>query len=308
LRLEDLKLFRDVAMARSLSRGAELNGVTQSAVSQHLKDLEETLGVQLLDRSRRPLLLTAAGRCYLAFCENVVAEQAELERSLDRFRSAVEGPVLFATIYSVGLSEVAGLRAEFTRRFPKAQLVVEYLRPEKIYEAVLSERADLGVVSYPTSNREIEVVPWRNEEMVVAVAPGHPLAGLPALHPMQLEGLDFIGFDPDLPVQRHIDRFLRQQRVTVNRLMHFDNLDSIREAVSHGSGVSIVPKPVLKSFVEQGRIVAIPILPKSLRRPLGIIHRRRKVFSRGAQAFLSLLMESALPVRPVEKITSSLAI
>lgn len=307
MRLEDLKLFRDVATARSLSRGAELNSITQSAVSQHLKELEENLGVQLLDRSRRPLLLTPAGRHYLAFCESVVAQRAELERSLDRFRSVVEGPVLLATIYSVGLSEVAGLRAEFMRRFPQAELVVEYLRPEKIYEAVLTERADLGIVSYPASNREIEVVPWRNEEMVVTAAPAHPLAGFPALHPMQLEGVEFIGFDPDLPVQRHIDKFLRQQRVTVRRTMHFDNLDSIREAVSQGSGISIVPKPVLKSFVDQGRLVAIPILPKSLRRPLGIIQLRRKVFSRAAQAFLALLMESALPAR-AEKAPSALAL
>ena len=81
-----------------------------------------------------------------------------------------------ASIYSVGLSEMVELEEEFARRQPAARLEVEYLRPEKVYEAVLADEADLGLVSYPEPSREITVIPWRQEEMVLAASPYHPLA------------------------------------------------------------------------------------------------------------------------------------
>lgn len=295
MRFEDLRLFRDVVVEHSVSRGAELNGITQSAASQQLKELENQCQVPLLDRSRRPLSATPAGKIFLDFCHRVIREKEDLDASLSEFRSVVEGTVRLATIYSVGLSEVATLRSEFCRRFPQTRLQVEYLRPEKIYEALLADRADVGIVSYAAATREIIAIPWRQEEMVVAAAPSHRLAQFPSLHPAQLEGADFVAFDQELPIQKHIDRYLREQKVTVRKVLHLDNLDSIREAVSQQVGITIAPKPALKSFLDQGRLLAIPLVPRGLRRPLGIVHRRRKKFSRVVQSFLDLLRELSTP-------------
>lgn len=295
MRLEDLKLFRDVVAEHSVSRGAELNEITQSAASQQLKELDNQCQVPLLDRSRRPLAPTPAGELFLAFCETVLREKEELDAALSEFRADVEGTVHLTTIYSVGLSEVAQLQAEFAKRFPQVELVVEYLRPERIYEAILAGRADLGIVSYPSATRDLVVIPWRQEEMVVAAAPTHRLAQFPSLHPAQLEGASFVAFDQELPIQHHIEKYLREQKVTVKKVIHLDNLDSIREAVAQQVGITIAPKPALKSFLDQGRIVAIPLVPKGLRRPLGIVHRRKKKFTRAAQAFLDLLRELSMP-------------
>lgn len=295
MRIEDLKLFRDVVIERSVSRGAELNKITQSAASQQLKELESQCRVQLLDRARRPLSPTSAGELFLSFCNEVLREKEELDAALSEYREEVEGIVHLASIYSVGLSEVASLQEEFARRSPHAVLQVEYLRPERVYDAVLTGRVDLGIVSYPTATRDLIVIPWRQEEMVVAAAPTHPLSQFPSIHPSQLEGVNFVAFDHDLPIQHHIDRYLREQRVSVKKVIHLDNLDSIREAVAQKVGVTIAPKPALKSFLDQGRLLAIPIVPRSLRRPLGIVHRRKRKFSRATSAFLDLLLEKSAP-------------
>jgi DNA-binding transcriptional LysR family regulator len=204
----------------------------------------------------------------------------------------VEGNIRVAAIYSVGLSEMVQLEREFARRQPDARLQVEYLRPEKIYAAVLADTADLGLVSYPEPSRDITVIPWREEEMVLAAAPDHPLAR--QRRPVaaeELKGVDFVGFDDDLPIRRDIDRFLRDHGVEVNLAMHFDNLQMIKEAVAHNVGVSIMPARIMREEVEQGRLVAIPIAAAELHRPLGIIHRKKKRFHRVAQAFLDLLRE-----------------
>ena len=293
MELERAKLFKDIALNRSVSKGARLNGISQSAASQHLQDLEEQLGLPLLDRTSRPLLVTDAGKLYLEMCRDLLRRQDEFQAALERMKAEVEGTVRVASIYSVGLSEMSQLEQEFSRRYPEAHLEVEYLRPEKVYEAVVTDRADLGLLSYPEATKEVTVLPWRQEEMVVAASPYHPLAEKSEVRPEDLDGLDFVGFDDDLPIRRDIDRFFREHHVQVNLTLHFDNLQMIKEAVAHGEGLSIMPARVMEEEVAQGRLVPIPISISSLRlyRPVGIVHRRKKRFHRAGQAFLELLRE-----------------
>jgi LysR family transcriptional regulator, transcriptional activator of the cysJI operon len=288
---EHLKLFRDIGYHRSVSRGAALNVISQSAASQHIQELEKSLSVKLLDRSTRPLTLTSAGRLYLDLCKDVLRRKEEFDAALTNLAGDVEGTARVASIYSVGLSEMWRLEAEFARRWPEAVLRVDYLRPERVYDAVATDQADLGLVSYPEPTREIAVIDWRSEEMVVACAPGHPLAAQGEIDPAQLNGVDFIGFDEDLPIRREVDRYLRDRDVSVNLIMHFDNLQMIKEAVMLGSGVSIAPARILQAEADARRLVGIPLAAPRLYRPLGIIHRRRKKFNRATNQFLSLLQE-----------------
>ncbi len=266
-----------------------MNGISQSAASQHLGEVERIYGVRLLDRSTRPLTLTQAGRLYYEMCRDVLRRRDEFSTALGRLRSQVEGAVRVASIYSIGLSEMSDLEAEFARRFPQARLSVEYLRPEKVFEAVVNERAELGLISYPEPTKEIAVIPWRKEEMVVAVAPTHPLARMEAVKPEALNGQDIVSFDEDLPIRREMDRFLREHGVSVKLVMHFDNIQMIKEAVALGSGFSLLPRRSLRAEIEQGRLVAVPLEAPGLVRPIGIIHRRRLKFSRAVTALLEMM-------------------
>lgn len=288
--LSQLHLFRDIVQTRSISRGAALNGVTQSAASQTLQELERVLGVQLLDRSRRPLEVLPAGKLFYEFGRDVLRRHQEFLVGLEEVRGDAGGCVRIASIYSVGISEMTRLEAEFARRLPAAQLEVSYLRPEKVYQAVVDDRADLGLVSYPEPTREVIVLPWREEPMVIACAPTHPLASAGSIRSDDLTRVEFIGFDEDLPISRDIERFLREQGVRVRTVMRFDNIQSMKEALRLGHAVSLLPAPILRDEVAEGRLRAIP-LEKPLSRPLGIIHRRRRTFTRAAQAFLDLLRE-----------------
>ena len=166
-----IQLFRDIVQSRSISRGAAMNGVTQSAASQALQELERQLGARLLDRSHRPLEVLPAGRLFYDFAREVLRRQQEFGVLLEEMKGTGGGTVRVAAIYSVGLTEMAKLEKEFYRRLPSAQLEVNYLRPEKVYEAVAEERADIGLISYPEPTREITVLPWREETMVLACSP-----------------------------------------------------------------------------------------------------------------------------------------
>jgi DNA-binding transcriptional LysR family regulator len=291
--VQHLKLFREIVHARSVSRGAQVSGVSQSAASQHLQETERLLGVQLLDRSKRPLEVTEAGHLYGEFCRDILRRKQELDDALGKLRGKEQGRVRVAAIYSVGLSDMSRLEEELSRRMKEAELQVEYLRPERVYDAVLADQADLGLVSYPESNKEMTAIPWRQERMMVAVAPSHPLAAKAVLSLADLAHRDFVAFDDDLRVGREVKRFLRDSGADVNLVMHFDNIQTMKEAVALGNSVSLLPVRVLRKDIEEGRLVAIPLEGCALERPLGIIHRRRKKFNRATQVFLELLRQEA---------------
>ena len=285
----DLRLFKEIAVTRSMSKGAAHCGVSQSAASQHVQEVERRLGVTVFDRSKRPLELTPAGHRYHEFCRDVLRREEELGLALESLKGAADGAVRVASIYSMGLSELSRLQEEFAARYPAAQLHVEYMRPDKIYQAVLDGDADLGLVSYPEPGREIAVIPWREEEMQVAVAPSHDFAARAEVYPADLSGQDFIGFDEDLKIRRELDRFFRAQGIEMNLVMHFDNIQMIKEAVALGSGISILPARTMQAEIAQGRLVAVRLHAPELARPVGIVHRKRKKFNRATELFLELL-------------------
>jgi DNA-binding transcriptional LysR family regulator len=268
-----------------------MNGITPSAASQQINEVEKALGANLLDRSTRPLSLTPVGKLYAELCRDILRRNEEFRAALHDLKSELEGVVRVAAIYSVGLSEMSELEEEFSLRHPHVRLEVDYLRPEKVYDSVSADRVDLGLVSYPEPTKEVAVLPWREEEMVLTAEPSHPLMRKESVSPAELAGADFITFDDDLPISREIARYLKASGVEVNTIMHFDNIQTIKEAVILGSGVSIVPARILKAEMAAGRLAAVPLAAPGLRRPLGIIHRKKKRFGRAAQAFLELLQE-----------------
>jgi DNA-binding transcriptional LysR family regulator len=296
----EYRLFREIAATRSMSKGAAHCGISQSAASQHVQEVERRLGLTLFDRSKRPLELTPAGKLYAEYCRDVLRREEELTLDLESLKGGSEGTVRVASIYSIGLSEMSLLQGEFAARYPAARLEVDYMRPEKVYEAVRNDAADLGLVSYPEPSREIAAIPWRHEEMQVALCPAHPLSARSELVPGDLEGQDFIGFDEDLSIRRELDRFLRGQGVEVKLVMHFDNIQMIKEAVALGTGISILPARTMQTEIEQGRLVAVRLNAPGLSRPVGIVHRRRKKLNRAAQALLGLLEERSRMVETGE--------
>ncbi|MDX1984386.1 MAG: LysR family transcriptional regulator [Bryobacteraceae bacterium] len=287
-----LRLFRDIAQSGSMSRGAEVSQISQSAASQYVAELENRLGLELIDRTRRPLKLTEAGTLYLDFCRDVLRRFDEFDAEVGQLKSAVAGSVRVAAIFSVGLSEMQKLQAEFARRWPQAELEVEYLHPEKVYRAVRADEADIGLVSYPQPAKDLSVIDWREEEMAVAVAADHPLARRPKVTARQLQEFPFVSFDTDLPIRREVDRFLREQGAPIAVSQHFGSIPEVKEALAVGQHFAILPTRMLQNEIQQGRLVAVPLDGPKLARPLGIIHLRKKRFNRAAQSLLALLKEN----------------
>lgn len=291
MQVEALKVFCDVVRYRSFSQAAIENGRTQSAASQIVRDLEEHLQTQLIDRSTRPLQLTPLGQVYYDGVKGLVEQYLELEVSIRKAQAEVGATVQVAAIYSVGLGDMGQLVERFERQYPGARIHLEYLHPDRVYEKVLDGTADLGLLSWPRKARELTALPWREEEMVLVCAPGHPLARQRTIRPAQLADEKYIGFNRGLVIRREVDRFLREQAAAVQVALEFDNIENIKQAVEIGAGVALLPRPTVRREVESGTLAAVPLAGCRFVRPLGIIHRRRHGLSATARNFIALLQQ-----------------
>lgn len=279
MNLDTLRVFCDVVRCRSFSRGSALNHISQSAASQAVHQIERHLEVQLIDRTKRPFILTPEGEVFYEGVRDLLDKYDGIESQVRSLRKEIAGQVRVAAIYSVGLHDMSQAMQDFMRQYPKAKVRLEFLHPNKVYDAVLNEDVDLGIVSYPTTARGLTVIPMRTENMVLVCCPGHRLATMKRVTISQLRGENFVGFDRDLIIRRELDRYLRENQVAVNMVMEFDNIETIKQAVEIGSGISILPEPTVRKEIQTGSLVAVPLAIRKLRRPVGIIHRQRKMFT-----------------------------
>jgi DNA-binding transcriptional LysR family regulator len=290
MHVETLKTFCDLIETGSLSGAAKLHRVTQSAVSQQLRALEQRFGRRLVDRAphvgARP---TEAGRILYDELLPILDRLGAVERRLRERPNVVAGIVRIATVYSVGLHTLPRVMKKSLAAHPALHLRVEYRRTDQVSEACLRGEVDLGIVALPAKRAQLEVVPLGHDELVLVVAPDHPLAKQKRVRVRDLDGAPFVAFDRDIPTRRFVDRLLRRHGANVVLTMELDNIETIKRSVEAGIGVSMLPLPALAAEVRAKSLVVKKLDASPIERPLGVLHRKNRELSRGAQVFLKLL-------------------
>ena len=304
MNLDTLRLYCDVVRLRSFSRAAAAGGVSQSAASQAIQQLEAELDATLLDRSRRPLEPTAEGRGFYDACRGLLAGFEKARADLAASRQRVEGTVRVAAIYSVGLHDMSRHMQPFMAAYPNARVLLECLHPHKVVEAVLNDEADLGILSYPASSRALQVLPLREEPMMVVTHLSHPLARRRRVSPADLDGARFVAFDHDLPIRRAIDRALKQHGVKVDVAMEFDNVETIKQAIGIAAGISILPAPTVKKESEMKTLATVELTLPGLVRPVAIIHRRGRHLTAAVSSFIAQLRGDDARVEAARSVTA----
>jgi DNA-binding transcriptional LysR family regulator len=288
MQIESLKVFCDLVDTRSFSQAAARNSISQSAVSQQVRALEDRYGKKLIERSRSGVIPTPAGARFYEGCREILEHYTALGEDLASIGKTVRGSVRVATIYSVGLQELQPLVKEFLKTYPKVNIHLEYSRTAKIYEDLIRGAIDLGIVAYPAARPHIDVVPFREDPMVLICRPGSELAGRRRIEIQQLGGHRFVGFERNIPTRKMVDEILRENGLIPDYAMEFDNIETIKRSVEVGQGVAIVPRVTVEHEVRAGTLKAVGLNP-GFSRPVGIIHRKGKVFSTAARRFIELL-------------------
>jgi DNA-binding transcriptional LysR family regulator len=292
MHLETLRLYCDIVRLRSFSRGAEQNFVSQSAASQAVQQLERDLGVALIDRTKRPFVVTPEGQAFYDACRGLLDTWDKTRAEIAAVKARVDGTVRVAAIYSVGLHDMSHHLQRFMALYPNAHVQLECLHPHKVVEAVLNDEADVGIMSYPPTNRALSVIVLRSEPMAFVCHPNHRLARRRTVTPQELAGEPFVAFDRELTIRKAIDRALRQHSIRLNIVMEFDNIETIKQAIMIAAGVSILPRHTVDKEAGIRTLAVVPFGIADLVRPVGIIHRRQKHLTPTVSRFIEVLQQS----------------
>jgi DNA-binding transcriptional LysR family regulator len=289
MQIESLKIFCDLAESESFTKAAQINKITQSAVSQQISSLERTFKSLLIERSKKKFRLTREGQVLYDFSKQMIQTYDSLHSKLQEIKDIVSGTIRVATIYSIGLHDLPPYIKRFMKGHPTVNVHVEYRRANQVYEDVLSNIVDVGLVAYPTRDTKLETVALHKDPLVLICHPQHPFAKAKSVKLKALAGQKFIGFEPDIPTRKALDRILKENSVDVQHVMEFDNIETVKRAVEIDAGVSIVPSGTVIQEVAKQTLAQVQLDDGGYFRPLAAIYKKNKVLSPAVKLFLSIL-------------------
>ena len=293
MHISNLKTYCDLVETKSFSKAARLNGVTQSAVSQQLKSMETYFDMLIIDRSQKKFRLTPQGGNLYSSFKEIVRLYAKLECELQEMSNVVSGTIHVSTVNSIGLYELPARLKVFIKEFPTVNVRVEYRRSNLVYDDILHGSIDLGLVAFPVKRKELTIIPFTEDQLVLAVHPSNPMVKRKTVKVDDLDGVDFIGFERDIPTRQATDRLLRQAGVEVEMVMEFDNVETVKRAVEINAGVAILPVSTIRNELAQQELKDIPLVGSNFKRPLAVIHRKDKILNPAMRSFIDLLKNSA---------------
>jgi len=292
MQIESLKVFCDLTETQSFTKAAQINSVTQSAVSQQISALERIFKSLLIERSKKRFRLTREGQVLYDYSKQIIQNYESLHSKLQELKDIISGTIRVATIYSIGLHDLPPYIKKFMRSYPTVNVHVEYRRSNQVYEDVASNVVDLGLIAYPVKDSKLEIIPLRKEPLVLICHPQHPFAKQKAIKLKALAGQNLIGFEPDIPTRKALDKILREYHVEVKVVMEFDNVETVKRAVEIDAGISIVPIGTVTQEIAKNTLAAVEIEDGEFYRPLAAIYKKNKVLSPAMKQFLTILKET----------------
>jgi len=290
MNLHVMKTFCDLVDSGSFSKAAKANYISQSAVSQQLGKLEQELSVQLISRGAGLVAPTEAGGAFHQGARDILRRYEQLLGEVRSAADTIRGVLRIGTIYSAGFYVLDAYVRRFLQAHREVNLRVEYTRSSRIYAEVINGQMDLGVVAYPEKHRSIEIIPLASEELVTVCALGHRLAGRSRIAPAELQGEKYVAFEAEIPTRRQVDRFLRRDKVKVDIVMEFDNIETVKRAVEIGAGISILPQDAVEREARHGDLAYVRFHdPRKWLRTVAVLRRRGKVPGPAERMFLTLL-------------------
>jgi DNA-binding transcriptional LysR family regulator len=289
MQIESLKVFCDLAETESFTKAAQINEVTQSAVSQQISSLERLFKALLIERSKKRFRLTREGQVLYDYSKQIIQTYDGLFTKLQEIKEVISGTIRLATIYSIGLHDLPPYLKRFLKAYPTVNVHVEYRRANQVYEDVIGNVVDIGLVAYPARDSKLEITSLRKDPLVLICHPQHPLAKNKSVRLKALTGQKFIGFEPDIPTRKALDKILKEHSIHVQHVMEFDNIETVKRAVEIDAGVAIVPQGTVLTETTKQTLTQLGIEDGEFFRPLAAIHKKTKVLSPAMKEFLTVL-------------------
>jgi DNA-binding transcriptional LysR family regulator len=285
---QNLRAFLEVAHAGSFSMAAETLHLTQPAVSKRIASLESQLDCKLFDRISRTVKLTEAGRSLLPKAESILLAVEDAKRSIVDLNGEISGVLSIGISHHIGLHRLPPVLQAFNQRYPKVHFDIDFMDSEEAYEQVTNGKIELGLVTLdPTGNSPLQRQPVWQDNLVVTLAPNHPLAGKETTSLIELSQYTAILPGLNTYTGQIIINLFQQHDLKLDISMSTNYLETIKMMVSIGLGWSVLPHTMIDSS-----LTCLNIADLKLYRTLGYVFHQNRSLSNAATAFVDALNKS----------------
>jgi len=291
MNLNHLAIFHAVAQAGSMTQGAERLDISQPAVSKQVQELEHSLGVHLFDRIGRRVRLSQAGEILANYARLLFALEHEAEEAMADVRAVGRGRLVIGASTTIGTYLLPGVLADFWRRHPKVELLVEIENTEQVHRRLAGLQLDVGLTEGFVEEAELEAEVFYRDELVVIAAPRHPLARQPRVPLSALRDEPFILREPGSGTRAVEERALGRLKLPVRVVMALGSTEAIKRVVAEGVGLAIVSRLAVGAECAAGTLATLPVAGLRIARPLHLVRRKGRRDGPALQAFCGVLRE-----------------
>ena len=213
----------------------------------------------------------------------------KLNCEIQEMRNIVSGTIQISTVNSIGLHELPPYLKSFIKQFPSVNARVEYRRANLVYEDVLHGNADLGLVAFPPPHKDLTIIPFANDELIIVMSPEHRLTKKRSISMNDLSGVEFVAFERDIPTRKATDEILAKAGVEVQVVMEFDNVETVKRAIEINAGIAILPASTVITESERNQLVIYKLEGGIHNRPLAVIHKKNRILTPALRSFVELM-------------------
>ena len=286
LTLRQLQVFSAICRSGGVTAAANAIGLSQSAASQALAELESALEGPLFDRAGRKLLLNERGRALLPRATELLERAEEIESALRRHGSTTETLVRLAASLTVGSYLLPPLIGAHLARQQQTRVELQVENTGMVITAVAAFQADAGFIEGPCEHPDLRVLPWREDELLVVAPPDHPLARRRKLEPRDLQQAAWVLRERGSGTREVFDRAAESQGIAIHARFELGHTEAVMRAVRAGAGLGCLSRFVVEDAVRRGELAVLRTPFLSLRRPLHAVLHRAKFIGPGLRHVL----------------------
>ncbi len=289
--LRQLEVFVAIAHQQNLTRAADELAMSQSAASSSLKDLESQFGLQLFDRIGKRLQLNEQGRLLRPQAEALLAQARDFEQSL--LQHADAGPLNVGATLSIGNYLAVGLMAEYMERYPQASLQLDVANTRHIVDRVLNYELDVGLIEGELNHPDLDMIPWRRDELAVFCHPTHPLAAQGTVSDTELRQARWILREAGSGTRQAFDRAMSGLLPDLTIAIELQHTEAIKRAVEAQLGIGCLSMITLTDAFQRGSLKRLHVPGRDFNRQLYLIIHKQKYRSAGINAWLNLCLQES---------------
>jgi len=289
--LHQLRTFRAVAEQLSFSAAAHELSISQPSVSYQVKELEAVLGLPLIDRLGKRVRLTEAGEVLYEYARRTLTLLDEATLVMEQMRGIERGTLRVGASTTVGIYVIPLALGAYKKLHPNLALSLEIGARETLQERVKRGVLDLAVLSLPIADPDLESTSFMDDELVMVVPAGHPLAGRSNLTLRDFTGESFLMREPGSGTRIAVQMASRAAGVSLQVGMELGSNGAIKHAVEAGLGVAVLSSHAIELERRGGGLVVVDIEGFPILRPWSIVHLRRRQLPSAVGQFIEFLRD-----------------